>query len=409
MTIPGTSRLCGWRRSLTPDTFSAGAGLHQRAHRRETRGGLRFTVAVQCDPPRTAAGRGSVARHDLWRASAVASVEARPAPGRRTAVPGRAASRPPPPTAFPAEPYLRDLERLGLFTTQHPGKGGTMILVTGAAGEPQGSTGRQVVDLLLERGEAVRAFVHSRRPQRPEELRKLGAEGGRRRSARDLLRTACRTSGCGGPSSPIPVTARTPGRHGRLRGGGQDGGAVELVSSRCPSMDAGPEAGHAADAPPLGVGAGSSTGGRGAVHLRAAVFFENLAVVAAAGEAGSWPFRWARGTRCLPLVARRRHVPVAGRASAARARTCRPDLPAPRADGDHLARWRTPWACATSICLPSSGSSARDGRLRRPLRRRAPVAPVGDLQVHRLGRPPALPWVTIVRPVTLEEFVRSAT
>jgi uncharacterized protein YbjT (DUF2867 family) len=49
------------------------------------------------------------------------------------------------------------------------------ILVTGAAGGSQGKTGRHVSELLLARGAAVRAFVHTL-DQRSAYLRDLGAE-----------------------------------------------------------------------------------------------------------------------------------------------------------------------------------------------------------------------------------------
>jgi uncharacterized protein YbjT (DUF2867 family) len=49
------------------------------------------------------------------------------------------------------------------------------ILVTGAAGGSQGSTGRRITDLLLEKGIPVRAFVH-KLDARSEGLRELGAE-----------------------------------------------------------------------------------------------------------------------------------------------------------------------------------------------------------------------------------------
>ena len=49
------------------------------------------------------------------------------------------------------------------------------ILVTGAAGGLQGSTGRVVTGLLLEQGIPVRAFVH-KLDARSDELRKAGAE-----------------------------------------------------------------------------------------------------------------------------------------------------------------------------------------------------------------------------------------
>jgi uncharacterized protein YbjT (DUF2867 family) len=49
------------------------------------------------------------------------------------------------------------------------------ILVTGAAGGRQGSTGKLIVQLLIQRGLAVRALVH-RLDERCEPLRQLGAE-----------------------------------------------------------------------------------------------------------------------------------------------------------------------------------------------------------------------------------------
>jgi uncharacterized protein YbjT (DUF2867 family) len=49
------------------------------------------------------------------------------------------------------------------------------ILITGAAGGPQGSTGRLVANILLEQGIPVRAFVH-KLDARSDELRLQGAE-----------------------------------------------------------------------------------------------------------------------------------------------------------------------------------------------------------------------------------------
>jgi uncharacterized protein YbjT (DUF2867 family) len=49
------------------------------------------------------------------------------------------------------------------------------ILITGAAGGPQGSTGRLVANILLKQGISVRAFVH-KRDARSDELRLQGAE-----------------------------------------------------------------------------------------------------------------------------------------------------------------------------------------------------------------------------------------
>ena len=49
------------------------------------------------------------------------------------------------------------------------------ILITGAAGSPQGSTGRLVANILLRQGISVRAFVH-KLDARSDELRLQGAE-----------------------------------------------------------------------------------------------------------------------------------------------------------------------------------------------------------------------------------------
>jgi uncharacterized protein YbjT (DUF2867 family) len=49
------------------------------------------------------------------------------------------------------------------------------ILITGAAGGDQGSTGRIIATSLLEQGIPVRAFVH-RLDDRSNELRRLGAD-----------------------------------------------------------------------------------------------------------------------------------------------------------------------------------------------------------------------------------------
>src|SRR5216684_2864949 len=49
------------------------------------------------------------------------------------------------------------------------------ILITGAAGGQQGSTGRVIATLLLDQGLPVRAFVH-KLDARSDELRQKGAE-----------------------------------------------------------------------------------------------------------------------------------------------------------------------------------------------------------------------------------------
>ncbi|MFG1704359.1 NAD(P)H-binding protein [Nonomuraea sp. M3C6] len=153
-----------------------------------------------------------------------------------------------------------------------------MILVTGAAGGPQGSTGRHVVDLLLERGEAVRAFVHSD-DHRAEELRKLGAEvvvGDLREisSVRPAVRGVRRAF------FTYPVTAGLLGATGAFAAAAKEEGLERVVEVS--QLDASPDAltprmrRHWVSEQVF------DWAGVGAVHLRAAVFFENLAVVIAA-------------------------------------------------------------------------------------------------------------------------------
>jgi uncharacterized protein YbjT (DUF2867 family) len=74
---------------------------------------------------------------------------------------------------------MKKSESIGLYISSYNRKGGLPmshpILVTGAAGGTQGSTGRQVAHLLLEQGIPVRALVH-KLDSRSDELRKQGAE-----------------------------------------------------------------------------------------------------------------------------------------------------------------------------------------------------------------------------------------
>ncbi|GII75765.1 saccharopine dehydrogenase [Sphaerisporangium rufum] len=100
---------------LTARTFEEEGvfdGVHATA---ATRAGTDFTVAVQVIAEH--GGRsGQLSGRDLWRAAALASVEGavRLAEGDPPAKSGVLA----PAEVFPAEPFLRDLERLGAFTLQ---------------------------------------------------------------------------------------------------------------------------------------------------------------------------------------------------------------------------------------------------------------------------------------------------
>ncbi|MFG1704358.1 saccharopine dehydrogenase NADP-binding domain-containing protein [Nonomuraea sp. M3C6] len=104
---------------LTAHTFEEEQAFTSEGVDAETRAGSDFTVAVQVITE-GGGSAGQASGHDLWRMSALASVEAavRLADGRGPATPGVYG----PAEAFPAEPFLRDLERLGLFNLTLPGK-----------------------------------------------------------------------------------------------------------------------------------------------------------------------------------------------------------------------------------------------------------------------------------------------
>ncbi|MBB5779019.1 NAD(P)H-binding protein [Nonomuraea jabiensis] len=169
-----------------------------------------------------------------------------------------------------------------------------MILVTGAAGGPQGSTGRHVTNLLLERGEAVRAFVHSD-DQRAEELRKLGAEvvvGDLREitSVRPAMRGISRAF------FTYPVTAGLLDATGVFAAAAREEGVTRVVEVS--QLDASPEALTPRMRRHWVAEQVFDWAGVGAVHLRAAVFFENLSVAASGG------------TLALPLGPRDTRIPL---------------------------------------------------------------------------------------------------
>ncbi|SEF85229.1 Uncharacterized conserved protein YbjT, contains NAD(P)-binding and DUF2867 domains [Nonomuraea solani] len=171
-----------------------------------------------------------------------------------------------------------------------------MILVTGAAGGTQGSTGRHVVDLLLARGQAVRAFVRSD-DHRAEELRKLGAEvvvGDLReiQSVRPALRGISRAF------FTYPVTAGFLDATAAFAAAAREAGVERVVEVS--QLDASPEAGTPRMRRHWLSEQVFDWAGVGAVHLRAAVFFENLAF-ATTGDRLALPLG-PQDTR-IPLVA----------------------------------------------------------------------------------------------------------
>ncbi|MEW1836813.1 NAD(P)H-binding protein [Nonomuraea angiospora] len=169
-----------------------------------------------------------------------------------------------------------------------------MILVTGAAGGPQGSTGRHVTNLLLERGAAVRAFVHSD-DHRAEELRKLGAEvvvGDLREitSVRPAMRGISRAF------FTYPVTAGLLDAAGVFAAAAREEGVARVVEVS--QLDASPDALTPRMRRHWVAEQVFDWAGVGAVHLRAAVFFENLSFAASGG------------TLALPLGPRDTRIPL---------------------------------------------------------------------------------------------------
>jgi uncharacterized protein YbjT (DUF2867 family) len=173
------------------------------------------------------------------------------------------------------------------------------ILVTGAAGGRQGSTGRHVARMLLERGQAVRAFVRSE-DARAAELRTLGAEvivG----DLREITSVIPAVRGVRRAFFTYPVT-----------GGMLDATAVFAAAARQEGLE------RVVDVSQLAADPGAGTphmrrhwvseqvfdrAGVGAVHLRAAVFFENLAVVADACDGRELALPLGSPETVLPLIA----------------------------------------------------------------------------------------------------------
>ncbi|MEW9548242.1 NAD(P)H-binding protein [Nonomuraea sp. NPDC050783] len=174
-----------------------------------------------------------------------------------------------------------------------------MILVTGAAGGPQGGTGRQVAELLLARGERVRAFVRAD-DHRAAELRELGAEvvvGDLReiRSVRPALRGVRRAY------FTYPVTAGLLDATAAFAAAAREEGVERVVEVS--QLDASPEAGTPRMRRHWLSEQFFDWAGVGAVHLRAGVFFENLAVVAAASGHRELALPLGGPDTLVPLVA----------------------------------------------------------------------------------------------------------
>ena len=175
------------------------------------------------------------------------------------------------------------------------------VLVTSAAGGRQGKTGRHVSEMLLKRGIPVRAFVH-KIDERSEHLRALGADI----FAGDFLDVRSVQRAVHGTSS---VYFAYPVQDGLL-----DATAAMAVAAR--------EAGitrlvnlvmlqSSVDAPTPRMRQNYLSeqvfewAGIGAVHVRATVFYENLAslVRLSLPAQGAVRLPWGKEQTVLPLVA----------------------------------------------------------------------------------------------------------
>ncbi|GAB2445090.1 NAD(P)H-binding protein [Nocardia tengchongensis] len=171
------------------------------------------------------------------------------------------------------------------------------ILVTGAAGGSQGGTGRRVAETLLRAGLPVRAFVH-RDDGRAAELKDLGAEV----VAGDLREITAVTPALHGVRRAYftyPVTAGMIDATAVLAAVGRQAGLERVVATSQLGSD--PQAGTPHMRRHWVAEQVLDTAGIGAVHLRAAVFFENLRV--AIGDRGELALPLGSPDTVLPLIA----------------------------------------------------------------------------------------------------------
>jgi uncharacterized protein YbjT (DUF2867 family) len=174
------------------------------------------------------------------------------------------------------------------------------VLVTSAAGGRQGKTGRHVSQMLLKRGIPVRAFVH-RIDERSEQLRALGAEifEGDFLDIRSLQRAVLGTSSI---YFAYPVQDGLLDATAAMAVAAREAGITRLVNLVMlqSSVDA--------PTPRMRQNYLSEQvfewAGIGAVHIRATVFYENLAslVRLSLPAQGAVRLPWGKQT-VLPLVA----------------------------------------------------------------------------------------------------------
>jgi uncharacterized protein YbjT (DUF2867 family) len=175
------------------------------------------------------------------------------------------------------------------------------VLVTSAAGGRQGKTGRHVSKMLLKRGVPVRAFVH-KIDERSEQLRALGAEivEGDFLDVRSVQRAVQGTSSI---YFAYPVQDGLLDATAAMAVAAREAGITRLVNLVMlqSSVDA--------PTPRMRQNYLSEQvfewAGIGAVHVRATVFYENLASLARLSlpAQGAVRLPWGKEQTVLPLVA----------------------------------------------------------------------------------------------------------
>jgi uncharacterized protein YbjT (DUF2867 family) len=175
------------------------------------------------------------------------------------------------------------------------------ILVTGAAGGSQGSTGFHVTRLLLDKGHTVRAFVH-RLDERSDRLRTLGAEiveG----DLRDFRSAAAAMGGIRRAYFSYPVQEGLLDAAATFAAAARSAG-VEQVVNLSQWLQEGGEQPTPHQARHWLVEQIFDWADVGAVHLDATVFYENLCTWALGSltRAGVVALPWGPETTAIPMV-----------------------------------------------------------------------------------------------------------
>jgi uncharacterized protein YbjT (DUF2867 family) len=175
------------------------------------------------------------------------------------------------------------------------------ILVTGAAGGSQGSTGFHVTRLLRDQGHPVRAFVH-RLDERSDRLRALGAEiveG----DLRDFRSVAAAVTGIGRAYFAYPVQEGLLDAAATFAAAAHSAG-VEQVVNLSQWLQPGGEQPTPHQARHWLVEQIFDWADVGAVHLDATVFYENLCTWAMASltRAGVVALPWGPESTAIPMV-----------------------------------------------------------------------------------------------------------